>query len=63
MRAMSVTARDADLPSRYQDQLCIDISILTSSLSQIKYRDRGLFADISKNGIFGKEAANEKVYS
>ena len=29
LRAMSVTARDADLPSRYQDQLCIDISTLT----------------------------------
>jgi len=34
-----------------------------SSLSQVKYRDRGLFADISKNDIFGKETANEKVYS
>ena len=29
LRAMSVSARDADLPSRYQDQLCIDISTLT----------------------------------
>ncbi len=35
----------------------------TSSLSQIKYRDRGLFADISKNDISDKETANEKVYS
>jgi len=35
----------------------------TSSLSQIKCRCRGLFADISKNDIFGKETANEKVYS
>ena len=34
-----------------------------SSLSRIKYRDRGLFADISQNDIFGKETANEKVYS
>jgi len=34
-----------------------------SSLSQINCRDRGLFADISKNDIFGKETANEKVYS
>ncbi|GAI52608.1 unnamed protein product, partial [marine sediment metagenome] len=39
------------------------ISDAPSSLSQIKYRDRGLFADISKNDIFGKETANEKVYS
>ena len=29
LRAISVTARDADLPSRYQDQLCIDTSTLT----------------------------------
>ncbi len=35
----------------------------SSSLSQIKYRDRGLFADISKNDISDKETANEKVYS
>jgi len=38
-------------------------SVLPSSLSQIKYRYKGLFADISKNDIFGKEATNEKVYS
>jgi ParB-like chromosome segregation protein Spo0J len=35
----------------------------TSSLSQIKCRGRGLFADISQNDIFGKETENEKVYS
>ncbi|MHC4531205.1 MAG: hypothetical protein ACYSXD_06560, partial [Planctomycetota bacterium] len=29
LRAISVTARDADLPSRYQEQLCIDVSTLT----------------------------------
>jgi len=34
-----------------------------SSLSQIICRHRSLFADISQNDIFGKETANEKVYS
>ncbi|MCJ7728408.1 MAG: hypothetical protein MUO27_00775 [Sedimentisphaerales bacterium] len=29
LRMMTVTARDADLPSRYTDQLCIDVSVLT----------------------------------
>ena len=29
LRAMSVTARDSDLPGRYMDQLCIDLSTLT----------------------------------
>ncbi len=29
LRAITVTARDSDLPSRYTDQLCIDISALT----------------------------------
>jgi len=34
-----------------------------SSLSQITCRYRSLFADISQNDIFGKETANEEVYS
>jgi hypothetical protein len=29
LRAMSVSARDSDLPSRYMNQLCIDLSALT----------------------------------
>jgi hypothetical protein len=29
LRSMTVTARDSDVPSRYTDQLCIDISELT----------------------------------
>ena len=29
LRSMTVTARDSDVPSRYTDQLCIDISALT----------------------------------
>ena len=41
----------------------LKIGYLTTSLSRIKYRDRGLFADISQNDIFGKETVNEKVYS
>ena len=32
---MNVTARDADLPSRYQDQLCIDISALTRLFGEL----------------------------
>jgi len=32
LRTMTVTARDSDLPSRYTDQLCIDISTLTRLL-------------------------------
>ncbi len=35
LRAMSVSARDADLPSRYQDQLCIDISTLTRLFGEL----------------------------
>jgi len=29
LRAMSVSARDSDLPSRYMNQLCVDLSALT----------------------------------
>jgi hypothetical protein len=39
------------------------MGLKTISLSQIKCRGRGLFADISQNDIFGKETENEKVYS
>ncbi|MHC4791887.1 MAG: hypothetical protein ACYS8Y_10715, partial [Planctomycetota bacterium] len=35
LRAMSVSARDADLPSRYQNQLCIDISTLTRLFGEL----------------------------
>jgi len=35
LRAMTVTARDADLPSRYTDQLCIDVSVLTRLLGDL----------------------------
>ncbi len=35
LRAISVSARDADLPSRYQDQLCIDISTLTRLFGEL----------------------------
>ena len=42
--------------------LADDMTDYASSLSQIIFRVRDLFADISENGIFGKETANEKVY-
>lgn len=35
LRAISVSARDADLPSRYQGQLCIDISTLTRLFGEL----------------------------
>jgi len=72
MNYLTISGRAAFVYSHFRT-LCNNRTILArssqkvglapSSLSQIKYRYKGLFADISKNDIFGKEATNEKVYS
>ena len=35
LRAITVSARDSDLPSRYMNQLCIDLSVLTRLLGDL----------------------------